>query len=212
MRYGVEVAYDGRPYQAGKRQPGLKTVQGDLERPCTYRGFKFAPVVREERCGGHARGSRSFDSKGMGNRSPVARLGHQPALNRHHRSRPSANLQCPLRRHWSEYVISWTASYCYLRQGPSSGGVQGDWASDAGRSACKAWKGCLISVPSVRERCPSNSIRRVLRVKSSSRHWAAFRIRRRGFLFHLVHIVGDLNRIAGGGSLLSFLDRLSGQT
>jgi hypothetical protein len=31
MRYAVELAYDGRPYSGWQRQPGRKTVQGDLE-------------------------------------------------------------------------------------------------------------------------------------------------------------------------------------
>lgn len=117
---------------------------------------------------------------------------------------------------WREYVyFLWTAPYCFPHVRPFVWRVQANWSSPDLDLACKALEGVHdFGLFCPQEERPSNTVRRVLRVKLvHRREWTAFRIRATGFLFHMVrYLVGDLNRIASGRlSLGAFLKRLSGQ-
>lgn len=221
MRYAVEVAYDGRHYSGWQRQPGVKTVQGDLENALQLIGGSRVRTVGAGRtdAGVHARGQVvSFDLNREWETGRLLRAldnNLPPEIGIIRVSTVGETFNARYDAIWREYVyFLWTAPYCYPQARPFVWRVRGDWTSDEVASACKALEGVhdfgFFCPQSER---PSNSVRRVLRVKLiHRRHWTAFRIRATGFLFHMVrNLVGDLNRVAGGRlPIAAFLDRLSG--
>lgn len=223
MRYALELAYDGRSFRGWQKQPGQKTVQGELETALSLLEGSAVNSVGAGRTdsGVHARGQvASCDLlkrwqpdrllKALNNNTPseieVIRVSRVPE---DFNARYDATLR--------EYVyFLWTKPYCYPQVTPFVWKVQGDWRRPEVLKACKALEGehdfGLFCPQSER---PANTVRKVFRVRLVHRgHWAAFRISASSFLFHMVrYIVGDLNRIADGRlSLDSFMVRLSGRS
>lgn len=208
MRYAVEIAYDGRSFSGWQRQPGRRTVQGDLESVLgRLEGSEVLSVgAGRTDAGVHARGQvASFDlSKEWepgrliraleNNLPPEIGISRAAVVGEKFNARHDAT--------WREYAyFLWTAPYNFPQVKPFVWRVRTNWASPEVTLACKALEGehdfglfCPLS-----ER-PANTVRRVLRVGLvRKRDWVAFRIRATGFLFHMVrNIVGDLNRIAAG--------------
>jgi len=221
MRYAVELAYDGRLYAGWQRQPGRKTVQGDIEDVLSLLEGARVPCIGAGRTdkGVHARGQvASFDLTRKWEPDRLLRAIDKNLPPEVGVVRAAAVGETFNARHdaiWREYVyFLWTAPYCFPQVRPFVWRVQADWSSPDLALACKALEGVhdfgLFCPQGER---PVNAVRRVLRVKlHRRREWTAFRIRATGFLFHMVrNLVGDLNRVAGGRlSLGAFLNRLSG--
>lgn len=221
MRYAVELAYDGRFYSGWQRQPGRKTVQGEVEDVLSVLEGARVPCVGAGRTdkGVHARGQvASFD---LTKKWETGRLlqaidkNLPPEIGVIRAAPVGATFNARYDAIWREYVyFLWTAPYCFPQVRPFVWRVRANWSSPDLALACRALEGehdFRLFCP--RGELPANSVRRVLRVKLiHRREWTAFRIRATGFLFHMVrYLVGDLNRVASGKlSLGAFLKRLSG--
>jgi tRNA pseudouridine38-40 synthase len=223
MRYAVEIAYDGRSFSGWQRQPGRRTVQGEVENALNrLEGTEvFTVGAGRTDAGVHARGQViSFDlskkwEPGRLLRAMENNLSPEIGIIRVTPVKEDFNA-----RHdaiWREYVyFLWTAPYCFPQVRPFVWRVRTDWASGEVAVACKALPGehdfGLFCPPSER---PANPVRRILRVGLvRRREWVAFRIRATGFLFHMVrNIVGDLNRVADGRlPVEAFMKNLSGDS
>lgn len=222
MRYAVELAYDGQSYSGWQKQPGEISVQGALEDALkVIEGSEVASVgAGRTDAGVHARGQvASFDLSREWEPGRLLRAidnNLPPGIGVIRVSAVGETFNARYDAIWREYAyFLWTAPYCYPQVRPFVWRVRADWASADVASACKALEGehdfGLFCPQGER---PSNSVRRVLRVTLvHRRHWAAFRIRATGFLYHMVrYLVGDLNRIANGRMAPgAFLERLSGR-
>ena len=221
MRYALEVAYDGSSYSGWQKQPGRKTVQGEIEAVLGLlegSGVRSVGAGRTD-AGVHARGqvlSCELGKDWMPSRLLKAvncNLPREIEIIRAARVDTAFNA-----RHdalWREYVyFLWRGSSCFPHIKPFVWRVHGNWEASDVMDACKFLEG----VHDFRQftpqgECPRNSLRRVFKAKVvHGRNWSAFKIRASGFLFHMVrNIVGDLNRISEGKlSVEAFKARLSG--
>jgi len=222
MRYLIEVAYDGRFFSGWQKQPGRKTVQGELERALGVLEGHAVQTTGAGRtdAGVHARGQTvSFDLEKTwdpgrlrlaieNNLSPEVSVIRISPVNGDFSARYDAA--------WREYsYFLWTADFCYPHLKPFVWRVRGEWDSERVARACRAIEGThdfALFCPSGER--PSNTVRTVLASSLVRRKNAViFRIRANCFLYHMVrYLVGDLNRLAEEKmSVDEFLDELSGK-
>mgnify|MGYP000928988338 CR=1 FL=1 len=222
MRYLIELAYDGRSFSGWQKQPGTKTVQGELERALSVLEGHDVQTTGAGRtdAGVHARGQAvSFDleKKWEPGRLRLAIENNlPPEMGVNRVSQVAGNFSARYDAIWREYAyFLWKADSCYPHIRPFVWRVRGDWNSAEVAKACRAIEGThdfALFCP-LGERPPNTTRTALVSRLLCRKNAAVFRIRANCFLYHMVrYLVGDLNRIAQGRmSVEEFLDELSGK-
>ncbi len=219
FRYSCEISYDGGKFFGWQTQPGVMTVQEELEKALTLLNGATVKVTGAGRtdAGVHARGqvcSFLMNREWRPRKLVLALNANLPEGASVVSVSPRA-MEFDARRDalWREYAFFvWRGPFCYPHIRPYVWWKKKDnWDHDMLRRACMLLTGTHDFTAFCRaSELPDNPIRWMHFVRMFKRgHLTVFRIRGDAFMTNMVRImVGNLDAVGSGAKSLSWLSAL----